>query len=218
MAECNFPLRWFVNMSNIDQEDKTQANFQLSRDKWQRFQSKCRDNGSSASEILNLLVNIYLEEEIINYQTLLLLCSDTKISQIIGDYIQSKFDNYIDRYIEQKLVKGIEEIDSNLGEIITKNHRSLENEEYQNTEQIEKYDADYQQSSITQVIEEEDIRNNNFTDNDKELKTARELAKILHCSPAYITTLNRLGDLKYRGWRDSGKRYGKAILYQRVNF
>ncbi|MDJ0556567.1 MAG: hypothetical protein QNJ68_19410 [Microcoleaceae cyanobacterium MO_207.B10] len=205
-------------MSNIDREDKTQASFQLSRDKWQRFQSKCRDNGSSASEILNLLVNIYLQEEIINYQTLLLLCSDTKISQIICDYIQSQFDNYIDRYIEQKLVKGIQEIDSNLGEIITKNHRSVQTEKHEKKEQTEKSDEDEKQSSITQVIEEENLINNNFTDNDQELKTARELAKILHCSPAYITTLNRLGDLKYRGWRDSGKRDGKAILYQRVNF
>lgn len=202
-------------MSNIDRKDKTQANFQLSREKWQRFQSKCRDNGVLASEILNLLVDIYLGEDIDNYQILLLLSFETKINEVIDKCVRSKLDSHIDRYIEQKLVQEIQEIDSNLGEVINQNFSGLENMEDYNTVQEE--NSDYQQSSMTALIEQQEISNNKFTDRDKELKTARELAKILHCSPAYITTLNRLGDLKKRGWRDSGKRHGKAILYQRVN-
>lgn len=202
-------------MSNIDREYKTQADFKLSPDKWQRFQGKCRENGVSESEILNLLVDIYLGEEIDNYQPLLLLSFETKVNQIIGKYIRNKLDSQIDRYIERKLVQGIEEIDTNPEKVITENFIDLENTEHQKTVQSEKCDDD-KQSSITAVIEREDIRNKKFTDKEKKLKTARELAQILHCSPAYITTLNRLGDLEKRGWIDSGKRQGKAILYQEI--
>jgi hypothetical protein len=50
-----------------------------------------------------------------------------------------------------------------------------------------------------------------------DLKSARELAEILGVSPPYITTLNRLGELHKRGWKDSGVRRGKTILYQRIS-
>lgn len=203
-------------MSNIDREDKTQADFKLSPDRWQRFQAKCKDKGSSASEILNLLIDIYLGGEIDDYQALLLLSFETQINEVIAKYIRNKLDNHIDRYIEQKLVQQIEKTDSNVREKITNNFSRLENTEHQKTVQTEKYDH-HKQSSITAVIEEEYIRNKKFTNNDKELKTARELAEFLHCSPAYITTLNRLGDLEKRGWIDSGKRHGKAILYEQIN-
>ncbi|MGB3510508.1 MAG: hypothetical protein WBA93_14985 [Microcoleaceae cyanobacterium] len=205
-------------MSNIDREDKTQADFKLSPDKWQRFQVKCKDNGGSASEILNLLIDIYLGEEINHCQALLLLNFETQINEVIAKYIRNKLDNHIDRYIEQKLVQQIEKTDSNVGEKFINNVTRLENIEHQKKVQTVKYDDNYKQSSITAVIEEEeeDIKNKNFTNNDTELKTARELAEFLHCSPAYITTLNRLGDLEKRGWIDSGKRHGKAILYEQI--
>ena len=49
------------------------------------------------------------------------------------------------------------------------------------------------------------------------LKTAKELAEILGVSAPYITTLNRIGELKQWGWQDSGKRRGKTILYQPID-
>ena len=203
-------------MCNIDRENKTKVSFTLSRDKWQRFQGKCREQSVSDSEILNLLVDIYLGEKIEDYKTLFLLDFETEMNQVIGKYIRNKLDNYIDRYIEQKLLKEIKEVETDLGEVITKDFTSLENIEHHDKLQTENYD--YQSSSMIALLNQEEIRNNNLSNNDQELKTARELAEILHCSPAYITTLNRLGDLEKRGWRDSGQRHGKAILYQRINF
>ena len=214
MVECISLPRYLVNMSNNDREDKIQVNFQFARSKWERFQVKCKDNGASTSEVLHLLVELYLAEEIDNYQNILSVGLETKIDAEIGKYIGNKLDRYIDKYIEKKLIKGIEKIDNTEELVTTKNKNKLIN--VGNKSEIVR--DKYQDKKILtkEIIDNKKVKKNQFNHEGKELKTARELGELFGCSPAYITTLNRLGDLEKRGWRDSGKRQGKAILYQQI--
>ncbi len=214
MAECISLPRYLVNMCKNDKEDKIQVNFKLARDKWQSFQVKCKDNGASISEVLNLLVELYLAEKIDNYQTLLSVGLSTKIDAEIGKYIGNKLDRYIDKYIEKKLIQEFEKIDDTEDSVTITNNNELRNVGHESAIVSDKYG--YEQSSITALIGKKEVQKSQFNEEAKELKTARELAELFGCSPAYITTLNRLGDLQKRGWGDSGKRQGKAILYQQV--
>ncbi len=214
MVECISLPRYLVDMSNNDREDKIQVKFQLARSKWERFQVKCKDNGASTSEVLHLLVELYLAEEIDNYQNILSVGLETKIDAEIGKYIGNKLDRYIDKYIEKKLIQGIEKIDNTEDLVTTKNNNKLINVSNKSEIVREKYQD--KKILTKEIIDNKKVKKNQFNHEGKELKTARELAELFGCSPAYITTLNRLGDLEKRGWRDSGKRQGKAILYQQI--
>jgi len=247
MVECISLPRYLVNMSNNDREDKIQVNFQLARSKWERFQVKCKNNGASISEVIQLLIELYLAEEIDNYQNFLSVGLATKIDAEIGKYIGNKLDRYIDKYIEKKLIQGIGKIDNSQKLVTTKNNNQLTNvgnnseivrdkyqEKIDNSQELVKTKTNnqfinvennskivrdkYQEKKVLtkEIIAQKEVEKNQFSHEGKELKTARELAKLFGCSPAYITTLNRLGDLQKRGWRDSGKRQGKAILYQEI--
>ncbi len=201
-------------MSNNDREDKILVNFQLARSKWESFQVKCKDNGASISEVLKFLIELYLADEIGNYQNILSVGFSTKIDAEIGKYIGNKLDMYIDQYIEEKLIQGIEKID-NTEELVTiENKNKLLNVENKREIFRDKYQE--QKNLIKECFGKKEVENNQSNDEKKKLKTARELAELFGCSPAYITTLNRLGDLEKRGWKDSGKRQGKAILYQQI--
>lgn len=210
--------RYLVNMYSNYREDKVQINFKLARDKWQRFQVKCKDNDSTAFEVLNLFINLYLGEEIDDNQSILSLSLETKINVAIGKYIGNKLDGYIDKYIEKKLIQEVKEIDDGEDLVTPKKNNKLHSIEKEDPVFRDRYE--YEKSSTTTVIEQKyeqkEITKSLLNDDVQELKTARELGKVLGCSPAYITTLNRLGDLEQRGWKDSGKRQGKAILYQRI--
>ncbi len=214
MVECIYLARYLVNMSNNDREDKIQVHFQLTRDNWERFQVKCKGNGASISEVLQLLVELYLAEEIDNYQNFLSVGLETKIDAEIGKYIGNKLDRYIDKYIEKKLIQGIEKIDKTEELVTTKNKNKLINAGNKSEIFRDKYQD--KKILIKERIDKKEVKKNQFNNEGKELKTARELGELFGCSPAYITTLNRLGDLEKRGWRDSGKRQGKAILYQQI--
>ncbi|NEP40026.1 MAG: hypothetical protein F6K25_31555 [Okeania sp. SIO2G4] len=201
-------------MYSNDREDKVQINLKLTRGKWQRFQVKCNDNDTTAFEVLNLFIDLYLGEEIDSNQSILSLSLETKINVEIGKYIGNKLDSYIDKYIEKKLIQEVKEIDENEDIVTATKNNRLQSIEKENLVFRDKYE--YEQSSMTTVIEQKEMTKSLLNDDVEELKTARELGKVLGCSPAYITTLNRLGDLEQRGWKDSGKRQGKAILYQRI--
>ncbi|NEO52756.1 MAG: hypothetical protein F6K54_06485 [Okeania sp. SIO3B5] len=201
-------------MYSNDREDKVQINLKLDCDKWQRFQVKCKENDSTDIEVLNLFIDLYLGEEIDGDQSILSLSLETKINVEIGKYIGNKLDSYIDKYIENKLIKEVKEIDNSEDLVTPKKNNKLHSIEKENLVFRDKYE--YEQSSTTTVIKQREMTKNLLNDDVQELKTARELGKVLGCSPAYITTLNRLGDLEQRGWKDSGKRQGKAILYQRI--
>ncbi|GGA35488.1 hypothetical protein [Okeania sp. KiyG1] len=112
------------------------------------------------------------------------------------------------------MIKEVKEIDDAEDLVTPKKKKELHSIEKENLVSRDKYE--YEQSSMTTVIEQKEMTKSLLNDDVQELKTARELGKVLGCSPAYITTLNRLGDLEQRGWKDSGKRQGKAILYQRI--
>ncbi|NEP07236.1 MAG: hypothetical protein F6K34_21955 [Okeania sp. SIO4D6] len=201
-------------MYSNDREDKVQINLKLTRGKWQRFQVKCNDNDTTAFEVLNLFIDLYLGEEIDSNQSILSLSLETKINVEIGKYIGNKLDSYIDKYIEKKLIQEVKEIDENEDIVTATKNNRLQSIEKENLVFRDKYE--YEQSSMTTVIEQKEMTKSLLNDDVEELKTARELGKVLGCSPAYITTINRLGDLEQRGWKDSGKRQGKAILYQRI--
>ncbi|NER08606.1 MAG: hypothetical protein F6K17_41805 [Okeania sp. SIO3C4] len=200
-------------MYSNDREDKVRIDFKLARDKWQRFQVKCKENDSTAFEVLNLFINLYLGEEIDGDRGILSLSLETKINVAIGKYIGNKLDNYIDKYIEKKLIQEVKEIDD-AENLVTPTNKKLDSVEKANLLSRDRYK--YEQSSMTTVIDKKEMTKSRLNDDVQELKTARELGKVLGCSPAYITTLNRLGDLEQRGWKDSGKRQGKAILYQQI--
>ncbi|GGA35494.1 hypothetical protein [Okeania sp. KiyG1] len=93
--------RYLVNMYSNDREDKVRIDFKLAHDKWQRFQVKCKENDSTAFEVLNLFINLYLGEEIDGERGILSLSLETKINVAIGKYIGNKLDSYIDKYIEK---------------------------------------------------------------------------------------------------------------------
>ncbi|MGD1716350.1 hypothetical protein [Dapis sp. BLCC M172] len=199
-------------MSNNNREDKIKINFQLPRSKWERFQVKCEDNRASMSEVLQFLVELYLADEIGNYQNILSVGLETKIDAEIGKYIGNKLDRYIDKYIEKKLIQGIKKIDNTEELVTTKNNTKLVNLEHKSEIFRNKYQD--RKILITEGIDKKEVEKKKSNEENKKLKTARELAELFGCSPAYITTLNRLGDLEKRGWKDSGKRQGKAILYE----
>ncbi len=207
--------QYLVNMSTNDREDKIQVIFKLARDQWQRFQVKCKDNGASASQVLSLLIELYLREEIENYQTVLSLGLEAKINAAIIKHIKNKLDWYIDEYIEQKLIQEVDTIEDFKDSGTTEKNSELKNLGHKSPRVGDRYE--YPESSMTAVIEKKEVQKSQLNDEKQELKTARELAKFLGCSPVYITTLNRLGDLEKRGWIDSGKRQGKAILYKQIN-
>ncbi|MDY7008842.1 MAG: hypothetical protein SWX82_34240 [Cyanobacteriota bacterium] len=200
-------------MYSNDREDKVRIDLKLARDKWQRFQVKCKENDSTAFEVLNLFINLYLGEEIDGDRGILSLSLETKINVAIGKYIGNKLDSYIDKYIEKKLIQEVKEIDD-AENLVTPTNNKLESVEKTNL--LARDSSEYEQSLMTTVIDRKETTKSLLNDDVKELKTARELGKVLGCSPAYITTLNRLGDLEQRGWKDSGKRQGKAILYQQI--
>ncbi|NET44026.1 hypothetical protein [Okeania sp. SIO2B3] len=201
-------------MYSNDREDKVRIDFKLARDKWQRFQAKCKENDSTAFEVLNLFIDLYLGEEIDGDRGMLSLSLETKINVAIGKYIGNKLDSYIDKYIENKLIQEVKKIDDAEDLVTPKENHKLHSIEKEDLAFKDRYE--YEQSSMTTVIEQKEMTKNLLNNGVEELKTARELGKVLGCSPAYITTLNRLGDLEQRGWKDSGKRQGKAILYQRI--
>ena len=212
MVECISLPRYLVNMSNNDLEDKIQVNFQLPRSKWESFQVKCKNNSVSISEVMNLLVELYLAEEIDNYQTISSVNLRTTINTEIGKYIGNKLDRYIDKYIEKKLIQEIEKIDYTEELVTTKNKNQLVN--VGNKSEIFRNKYQDKKILITENIDKKEVKKSN--EENKKLKTARELAELFGYSAQYITTLNRLGDLEKRGWKDSGKRQGKAILYQQI--
>ncbi|MGK7921759.1 MAG: hypothetical protein AB4080_17330 [Trichodesmium sp.] len=213
--DCNFLSGNLVNMPSNDRENQIQVNFKLSCDKWQRFQLKCEERDASTSEVLNLLVDLYLEEKIDSHHSILSVDAESEINAKIGKYIGNKLDRYIDKYIEKKLIQAIDKIDEVEDSVTIKN-----NQELNNSKIVKNQHKDQDEGSLmTEVIEIKESEKTQFNQEyqEKELKTARELAEFFGCSPAYITTLNRLGDLEKRGWKDSGKKQGKAILYQQIN-
>ena len=214
MPEFRPLSRYLVNMYSNDRENKVRIDFKLARDKWQRFQVKCKENDSTAFEVLSLFINLYLGEEIDENQSILSLGLETKINVAIGKYIGNKMESYIDKYIEKKLIQEIKKIDDTEDLVTPKENNKLHSIEKEELVFKDRYE--YEKSSTTTVIARKEMTKSLLNDDVQELKTARELGKLLGCSPAYITTLNRLGDLQQRGWKDSGKRQGKAILYQRV--
>ena len=200
-------------MCNNDRENKIQVNFKVACDKWQKFQLKCQEKGTSDSEVLNLFVELYLQEKIDSNQSILLVDAETEFNAKIGNYIGNKLDRYIDKYIEKKLIQAIDKIDEVEDSVAIKTNREL------NQSKMVSNQHKYEASFMTEVVERKESDQSEFNQEyqEKELKTARELADLFGCSPAYITTLNRLGDLEKRGWKDSGKRQGKAILYKQIN-
>ncbi len=161
-------------MSKNDREDKIQVNFQLPRSKWESFQVKCKDNGTSISEVLHLLVELYLAEEIGNSQNILSVGLSTKIDAEIGKYIGNKLDGYIDKYIEKKLIKGIKRIDDTEELVTTKNKNKLVTVENKSEIFRDKYQD--KKILIKEVFDKREVKNNQSNDKNKNLKTARELA------------------------------------------
>lgn len=203
-------------MSKTNKDDKIQVNFKVNSEQWQRFKAKCQDRGTSAAAVLNEAIATYLKEETGSDRSDLPATSENTAEDSIDEYIRNKIDKYLEDFMATELREAMElYFNSHLEECLGKVLKSKL--ETGNKFKNGKVDVDGDSSFSGKPKPRKEpkicqIRN----EGDRELKTAKELAESLSCSTAYINTLNRLGELKQRGWKDSGKKLGKAILYQRT--
>ena len=214
-------------MSSTEKVDRIQVCFQISYEKWQLLQANWSDGEMTESELLNAVIDRYLD---LNIQDILRTSSQVSqlqetskierrdrksrdfdpshplhqyINERVGEIVEKNLDSYLDRHLHGRIETILRDEISR--QVDRKGDRSF------NESGILKTGNSKGQSEV--AISPSKGRSSRHA---TELKTAKELALILGCSPSYITTLNRIGELVKRGWKDSGKRNGKRILYQPV--
>lgn len=163
----------------------------LDREIWLRFQTRCQEQGTTATEALNQWINHYVEGEKSpqNNQSI------PDLEKLIIHYLHTQIESHFEQYLKTQIIHLIE--------------HSI-NEYFQN-------DLEQQVNPSIVPSSTEELKPSEFQPVEVYLKTAKELGKILGVSAPYITTLNRIGELKQWGWEDSGKRRGKTILYRPIN-
>lgn len=190
-----------VEHSNIQEESRTVVSFNIKREMGLRFQARCQAQGTTPTEVLTEFIEFYLEAT----PTSPTATSAEKITSLIEEYILTKIDNYLQYQLNAKISAYVE------------NYLNLRFENYQGNSIVTETDNREEGSDLSLInsaiseellLSEEPAKSN--------LKSAKELAKILGVSAPYITTLNRIGELSGWGWEDSGQRRGKTILYQPV--
>lgn len=159
----------------------------LDRELWLCFQARCQEQGKTITEVLSTLIHQYLEENSSqNSQSLL------DLEELIIQYIRGQIEFHFEQDFKTKIIDLIKQ-------------------------SINEYFPNDLKQPINSVIEPsstEEAKTTGFEPVEAYLKTAKELGKILGVSAPYITTLNRIGELKRWGWEDSGQRRGKTILYR----
>ncbi|MBE9039490.1 hypothetical protein IQ235_01605 [Oscillatoriales cyanobacterium LEGE 11467] len=210
-------------MSSTEKVGRIQVCFQISYHKWQLLQANWSDRGITETEMLNALIDRYLDSNPERLPRTPTTGSQPRrtqklenagdrdttdplhqyIDDRVGEILEQNLDSYLDRHFQEQI------------ETILRDEISRHMDE---THQGKSDDLQLPNSSKSQLKKERSISQSHWRSsrNSTELKTAKELAIILGCSPSYITTLNRIGELVKRGWKDSGKRQGKRILYQPV--
>ncbi|MBE9143349.1 hypothetical protein IQ236_08935 [Planktothrix mougeotii LEGE 06226] len=162
----------------------------LERELWLSFQARCQERGKTITEVLSTLIHQYLEANSVqNSQSLL------NLEGLIIQYVRVQIESHFEQYLKTQIIDLIE---------------SSINEYLQN-------DLEQAINPVIEPSSREEVKTTEFQPGETDLKTAKELGKILGVSAPYITTLNRIGELKQWGWEDSGQRRGKTILYRPIN-
>jgi len=173
----------------VGSDDEIWVNVKVNRKLWRQFQERCTAADAMPSEVLVTLIETHLAAPIRNGAIAPPAPSDDH-----GDrHIRKIVEDYLQQNLESRVVK------------IVKRHLPPPPRPGP-TQSFAPPD------SPAQTPEKPRSHPPN-----SDLKSARELAQILGVSPPYITTLNRLGELHKRGWKDSGVRRGKTILYQPIS-
>lgn len=210
-------------MSSTEKVDRIKLCFQISDRKWQLLQANWPDRDVSETEILNALIDYYLDGNSDRVFGTASMASSSRQTQTLENAGHRNLADFLSQYIDERVGKILEQnLDSYLDrhlqrqvDTILHNKISCHLDE---TPQGKPDDRRFLNLGKSQHKKERPISQSNgrSSHNSTELKTAKELATILGCSPSYITTLNRIGELVNRGWQDSGKRQGKRILYQPI--
>lgn len=181
-------------------DHEVSINLRVNPKLWEDFQQRCATYQMSPEQVLVGLIKIYLTP--LEHQVAIAFSSasegrmDLDVKQIIEDYLQQNLEpqirNILPDYIGSK-PSDRPPAPPPSGSPASK----LSNK-------LSKPSLPSPPKPSTKPI-------------DSRLKTGKELAEILGVSAPYITTLNRLGELHKRGWKDSGQRRGKTILYEPVS-
>lgn len=190
-----------VEHFSIQEDSQTVVSFNVEREMGLRFQAQCQARGTTPAEVLTEFIDFYLAATPDSSQ----VTSAEKRTTLIEDYIFKKIDDYLQDYLNEKIIAYVEHY---------LNLRFQNSEEQLISDQIENPNPMSDLSSVSSNLETTETSLELPQSN---LKSAKELAKILGVSAPYITTLNRIGELAEWGWEDSGQRRGKTILYQPIN-
>lgn len=190
-----------IDRSNPGLENQVQVSFLLHQEIWHRFETKCLERGITTPEVLIGLVMNFVKPTENSSLSSSKTASLKSLEALIDDYLREKIESYFEQYLKAKIIPLIEDY-INL-------YFEENSEETVNSSLLEEQpDVEVSSSSNGQSLTHSIPSH---------FKTAKELAKILGVSAPYITTLNRIGELRQRGWEDSGQRRGKTILYQPIH-
>lgn len=190
-----------VEHFSIQEESQTVVSFHIEREMALRFQSQCQARGTTPTEVLTEFIDFYLAATPDSSQ----VTSADNRDALIEDYILKKIDNYLQAHFNEKIIAYVEHY---------LNLRFQNSEEKPISNETENPNPISDHSPVSFDSEN---RQNSIELPQCNLKSAKELAKLLGVSAPYITTLNRIGELAEWGWEDSGQRRGKTILYQPIN-
>lgn len=190
-----------VEHSNIQKESRTVVSFNIKRELGLRFQAQCQAQGTTPTEVLTEFIGFYLEAT----PTSPTATPGENITSLIEEYILTKIEHYLQYQLNAKISGYVEHY---------LNLRFQNLAENPITPGIDNPVESSDLSLITLASSEELASSEDPVE--LNLKSAKELAKILGVSAPYITTLNRIGELSTWGWEDSGQRRGKTILYQPI--
>lgn len=190
-----------VKHSNIQEESRTVVSFNVKREIGLRFQAECKARGTTPTEVLTEFIDFYLEATLTSSST----PSAENITSLIENYLFKKIDHYLQDQLNPKIIAYVEHY-------LNLRFQNSEEQQINNgTDHSEQMSNLYSVSSTSSGNLEPSAESPQSN-----LKSAKELAKILGVSAPYITTLNRIGELSAWGWEDSGQRRGKTILYQPI--
>ncbi len=191
-----------VKHSSIQKETQAVVSFNIDREMGLRFQAQCQARGTTPTEVLTEFIDFYLAATPDSARR---PPADNRIA-LLEDYIFKKIDDYLQYNLNEKIIAYVE------------HYLNLRFQNFGEQAIADETENPNLMSNQSPVSSDSENRETSLEPPQSNLKSAKELAKILGVSAPYITTLNRIGELAEWGWEDSGQRRGKTILYQPIKF
>ena len=201
--------------------DPSKMNLDVDGKIWHAFQAKCTERGEIPSEQLEQLMKGYVE----GFSSSV----ESDLDRLVSDYVKQKIDGFLEQNLEHRISKLFDHylklhlktrVQAQLQTSIAFSETDKVNLEPPHQSQTDDSNPLLSHSSpqpkIHRVSDPSVTQSKTHREKTSLLKTAKELAKILDISTPYIATLNRIGELEKRGWKDSGQRRGKSILYEPI--